>query len=63
MLIDAFSVLCAQLTRDLLAIAKFLFILREVSFGHFFDVLSIISVRQYDQSEQLINVLYVITKV
>jgi len=55
--------LCAQLTRDLLAIAKFLFILREVSFGHFFDVLSIISVRQYDQSEQLINVLYVITKV
>jgi len=28
MLIDALSVLCAQLTRDLLAIAKFLFYLR-----------------------------------
>jgi len=26
MLIDALSVLCAQLTRDLLAIAKFLFL-------------------------------------
>jgi len=26
MLIDALSVLCAQLTRDLLAIAKFLFV-------------------------------------
>jgi len=27
MLIDALSVLCAQLTRDLFAIAKFLFLL------------------------------------
>jgi len=31
MLIDALSVLCAQLTRDLLAIAKFLFDLLFVS--------------------------------
>jgi len=30
MLIDALSILCAQLTRDLLAIAKFLLELAEV---------------------------------
>ena len=34
--IDALSVLCAQLTRDLLAIAKFLFFCRDL-FEEFID--------------------------
>ena len=37
-------------------------ILHEVSFGHFHHVRSIILIRFYDQSEQLIGILYIITR-
>ena len=63
---DALDVLCAQLTRDLFAIAKFLFIFREVLFEHFFDMC--VPLLQSDctinhQSQQLINVIRIISKV
>ena len=47
MLIDALSALCAQLTRDLLAIAKFLSTLRNLYLFALFTVFAIVTRLKY----------------